>query len=224
MNLFHKNQKYAAKKNELWIPIVYAMFYFPVFTWLNNNMLPRYYIRCWVDDLIPFCEWFVIPYVVWFLLIPGMLLLMHSLDRHEYHELCFMLFVGMTICLTIYFVLPNGLTLRRPLLLDNWAARLVAFIRHADEPVNVCPSIHVASSMAVFDVSRNSMALRRTYPHLRVFMLILCPLICISTLFLKQHSAIDVACGMFLTAFLRWLIQCNQARHRHEVSRDRAEV
>ena len=202
----HKQQTNGIQgkpKSELWIPIAYAIFYFPTFEWLNAHNFPRYYIGCKLDDLIPFCEWFVIPYVAWFFIIPAMLLLMHSISRPEYRELCFMLFGGMTICLLIYFLLPNGLTLRRPVSLDNWAARLVVAIRHTDQPTNVCPSIHVASSMAIFDVAHSSRAMKQRFPKIRLLFLILCPMICVSTLFLKQHSVIDVCCGILLTAVLR---------------------
>lgn len=203
MHLQENEKKLKRPKSELWIPILYALFYFPAFEWLNANIRPRYYVGCWLDDLIPFCEWFVIPYVAWFLVVPAMLLILHGIDRHEYRELCFILFTGMTICLFIYYVLPNGLTLRRPILLDNWAAKLVALIRHTDQPTNVCPSIHVSSSMAIFDAARSSRAMKERYPKLRWLFLILCPLICISTLFLRQHSVIDVCCGALLTGALR---------------------
>ena len=36
-----------------------------------------------LDDLIPFCEWFVSPYVAWFFIIPAMLLLMHSIRQQK---------------------------------------------------------------------------------------------------------------------------------------------
>ncbi len=225
----HRNRGLQSRpKSELWIPIVYAAFYFPAFEWLNAHVRPRYYIGCKLDDLFPFCEWFVIPYVAWFFIIPAMLLIMHRIDRREYRELCFMLFAGMTICLFIYYTLPNGLTLRRPILLDNWAARLVAIIRHADEPTNVCPSIHVASSIAIFDTARSSRAMKQQCPRLRMLFLVLCPLICLSTLFLKQHSVIDVCCGALLTAALRWLIvyyrNHKNRRRTRNTAQDSAEV
>ena len=215
MHLRQNRGQQGRPKSELWIPVLYAMFYFPTFEWLNAHIRPRYYIGCELDNLIPFCEWFVLPYVAWFLLIPAMLLLLHSIDRREYRELCFMLFVGMTICLGIYFLLPNGLTLRRPIQLNNWAARLVAMIRHADEPTNVCPSIHVSTSLAIFDVARRSRAMKERCPKWRMLVLALCPIICLSTLFLKQHSVIDVCCGVLLTAFLRcWILHYTQMQRQ----------
>ena len=66
MNKQQTNGIQGKPKSELWIPIAYAIFYFPTFEWLNAHNFPRYYIGCRLDDLIPFCEWFVIPYVVFY--------------------------------------------------------------------------------------------------------------------------------------------------------------
>ena len=39
---------------------------------LTENLIPAekgYPVHCALDDVVPFCEWFVIPYVSWYLLI-----------------------------------------------------------------------------------------------------------------------------------------------------------
>ena len=42
---------------------------------LEHLRPPVYYhpMRCALDAMIPFCRWFVIPYVFWFLFVAGML-------------------------------------------------------------------------------------------------------------------------------------------------------
>ena len=43
-----------------------------VLYFLTENLIPSeqcYPVHCWLDDVVPFCEWFVIPYVSWYLLI-----------------------------------------------------------------------------------------------------------------------------------------------------------
>ena len=43
--------------------IGYFIMYF-----LTENLIPAescHVVHCWIDDLIPFCEWFLIPYVFW---------------------------------------------------------------------------------------------------------------------------------------------------------------
>ena len=55
----------------LFWPIYGIFFYF-----VEKLYMPaRYYpMHCALDDLIPFCELFLIPYLAWFLCIAGMLL------------------------------------------------------------------------------------------------------------------------------------------------------
>ena len=62
------------QKYPLMISIGYMCIYFPIFSLLEQFCEPRYVIHCALDDMIPFNEWFVIPYVLWFLFVPGMVL------------------------------------------------------------------------------------------------------------------------------------------------------
>ena len=44
---------------------------------LTENFIPYekcYPVHCWLDDAVPFCEYFVIPYEGWYLLIVGSLI------------------------------------------------------------------------------------------------------------------------------------------------------
>lgn len=162
---------------------------------------PVVYLRCWLDDQIPFCEWFVIPYFLWYAWVPVFLLYFMFHDREAYLKLCFILFAGATICLVIYAVVPNGLQLREEILSDNFCARIVKLIRQIDPPCNVCPSIHVSSTVAIHLVILGY----REFRHNRKIKLVswaVTVLICISTLFIKQHSVIDVVCGWGLSLAL----------------------
>ena len=50
-------------------PYSYALFYFIpyliIFELLETFVVPKYYIHCFIDDMIPFHESFVIPYFTW---------------------------------------------------------------------------------------------------------------------------------------------------------------
>ena len=48
------------------IALLYMAFYLKAFEWLEQNIVPRYIIHCKLDEMIPFCEAFIIPYVFWF--------------------------------------------------------------------------------------------------------------------------------------------------------------
>ena len=77
-------------------------------------------------------------------------------------------------------VLPNG---------KHW---------HVDTNTNVFPSVHVVGSagaaLAVWDSPR-----LRAQPLLRWGVVLLAALICVSTLFIKQHAILDVVSGLVLS-------------------------
>ena len=63
-----------------------------------------------------------------------------------------MMFSGMTFCLILYMVLPNGLDIRptaEAVGRDNIAMQIMQLLWKADASVNVCPSIHVFNSVTL---------------------------------------------------------------------------
>ena len=119
-------------------------------------------------------------------------------DTQSYDKLCLTMFSGMTFCLILYMLLPNGLKLR-PTAEDvgrsNIAMSILNLIWKADASVNVCPSIHCQSSACMALAFTNS-RLAKDRPALKVLAWVWAALICASTVFTKQHSIIDVVCGL----------------------------
>ncbi|MCD7917295.1 MAG: phosphatase PAP2 family protein [Clostridiales bacterium] len=173
-----------------------------MFFYLEHRTVTEYYvIHCGLDDVLPYCPAFVVPYVSWFLLIPGMLLYFLKREPERYYELCWLLFGGMTVSLLFYLAFPNCICLRQPISGDGLCNQLVQFIRMVDTPTNVCPSIHVASTVAVMVEVRRSERLRPRRP-VRYGLNLLGVSICLPTVLLDQHSAVDVVCGVALTMIL----------------------
>ena len=114
--------------------------------------------------------------------------------------------VGLTICLAIYAIFPNGQLLRRPIVDDDILSRLVILLRKADTPTNVCPSIHVFMTVSIALASARSRALSGQVRR-QAALMVLSVLICLSTVFLKQHSVVDVACGTGLSLALDTLLR-----------------
>ncbi len=162
---------------------------------------PRYVIHTVVDDWIPFNEWFVLPYFLWYLWVPGFLLYFTLRDKTAFLRLAFIMFVGMTICLFIYALWPNGLNLRREIEAENFCASIVRFLWSVDTPNNVCPSIHVSSTAAIHIVICRAESFREKR-WMRVLSGFVTVLICLSTMFIKQHSAVDVFWGCVLSGGL----------------------
>ena len=128
------------KNNPHCLAMLYFVFYLIAFFSLEQIHRPDLHIiHCALDDVIPFCEWFIIPYCLWFLVMPGSLIYFMFRDKKAFLDLSFLMFTGMTFCLLVYLVWPNGLDLRVEITQTNWAARLVAALQGFDPPTNVCP-------------------------------------------------------------------------------------
>ena len=90
-------------------------------------------IHCAVDDLIPFNEWFVLPYFLWYAWVPVFMIYFMIKDREAYLRLCFVMFAGATFCLFVYLLAPNGLNLRQEITSQNFCAQIVRFLRSVDD-------------------------------------------------------------------------------------------
>lgn len=189
-------------KPHLWYQ-AYWVVYLIWFFWLDLTITdPKYIIHSPVDDLIPFNEWFIFPYCSWFVLLAVVTALLWWFDTASYDRLCLMMFSGMTLCLIIYMVLPNGLDIRptaEAIGRENFAMTLMQFIWKADASVNVCPSIHCQST-ACMAIAFSGSTLTKQRPWLKAAAWVWAALICASTVFTKQHSIIDVVCGLALAA------------------------
>ena len=186
------------------IALTYFPFYLLGFVLVEQVVKPRYIIWCPLDDLIPFCEYFIVPYATWFVELAVIPLLLLQYDRKQYYYLCAVMFTGMTLCLGLYLIFPNGLDLRVEITRQNIFADLVRLIQAVDTPTNVCPSIHVASAMAMdLALCRSVLGQRRWVRMLANSVFVL---ICLSTVFLKQHSVIDIFWGVAVTAVLHLLL------------------
>lgn len=185
--------------------LLYFIFYLAGFFALERIVSePKYIIYCKLDDLIPFCEWFLIPYVSWFILLAGAPFYFLMKDKRDFLKLCGIMFNGMTICLLCYALFPNGLQLRPEVTGNNFLCTIAKLLYAVDTPTNVCPSIHVASTTAVLLVVCRA---KRFQGRLifKFMMFIWALLIILSTVFLKQHSVIDVLCGIVLSLVLYWI-------------------
>lgn len=185
----------------------YMGFYLAAFFLSERLLEPRYIISCPWDALIPFNEYFIIPYCMWFLLLPASWVFTMVTEKKDFQDLCMIMFGGMTLSILLYWIFPNGLELRPEEVHDNFCGLLVGALHQVDTPGNVCPSIHVSSSTAVAVVALRSDVLRKK-PLFKWGTCLVAAAICLSTMFLKQHSVVDVICGCLVTAILAVFTYC----------------
>ena len=173
------------------VPIVY------------KNLLGRELIYTAVesaqDAAIPFCEWFVIPYYFWFAFLVGMVIYSLLFDIRAFRHYMWFVILSYSVTAIIYIVWPNMQPLR-PMEFprDNWMVDIVKNLYDFDTDTNVCPSIHVLGSLAVCFAGLHSKTLRHW--GWKLFFVVSTVLISLSTVFLKQHSIIDVYAALAVGA------------------------
>lgn len=188
------------KYKHAWL-LSYAFIYIPWFMYLEKTVTRDYYvIHTSLDDLIPFNEYFILPYLLWFAYVAGTILYFLFTSKQDYYRLCTYLFTGMTISLILCTIFPNGTDLRGVIDPDrNLCTKLVYLLRAADTPTNIFPSIHAFNSIGVHIAIMRSESLRKL-PFVRTVSFVLMIAICIATVVLKQHSVVDVA-GALIMAY-----------------------
>ncbi|WP_312369251.1 phosphatase PAP2 family protein [Lachnoclostridium sp.] len=202
MNTFIKKYKHA------WV-LLYFFIYAPWFIYLEKTITVTYHsVHIKLDDYIPFNELFVIPYYMWFGFIALVVGYLFFVDKKEYYRSTAFLFIGMTVCLLIYTIWPNGQDLRPDLATigrDNILIDIVRNLYRTDTCTNVCPSIHAFNSIGVCIAVFHTDSLKDKR-YITIPTVILSILICMSTVFLKQHSVFDVISASLLSSVMYLLV------------------
>lgn len=120
--------------------IGYFIMYF-----LTENLIPEescHVVHCWIDDLIPFCEWFLIPYVFWYFLIVFTLLYLMLYHVEGFKRFQIFIIVTQVVAMAIYIIYPNRQDMRPEVFpRENFLTAIIGFIYKADTPTGVCPSL-----------------------------------------------------------------------------------
>lgn len=185
-------KNFLKKYGHIWI-LGYSFIYLPWFMYLEKTVTSHYHVmHSALDDLIPFNEYFVIPYFLWFAYVALTIAFFFFVNKEDYYRLCTFLFTGMTLSLLICTLFPNGTDFRPVLDPDkNLFTLMVSKLYQTDTCTNVFPSIHVYNSIGTHIAIMKSESLRR-HRWVRVSSFVLMVSICMATVFLKQHSIIDV--------------------------------
>ena len=143
---------------------IYFVVYLILFGYLEQRPVRAYHVVHTVfDDMIPFCEIFIIPYLLWFpyVILTVVYFLFRNKNKREYFQLIFNLMMGMTVFLVVSYIYPNIQHLRPAVFpRNNIFTQLIAEIYRTDTPTNILPSIHVFSSLAVYFAIHHCQALK----------------------------------------------------------------
>ena len=143
--------------------LLFGIFYLVTFFLIESRDVPIHIIHTKFDDYIPFCEYFIIPYVLWYLYVAGTVLYLGLTDKSgkEYHRFIINMILGMVIFVIVSFLYPNGQDLR-PVFASN---NIFKWMSH-----------------------------------------VLTIIIILSTVFLKQHSIVDIITALILNLVFYLLV------------------
>lgn len=178
--------------------LVYWVVYSLLFLFIERGLKLDYnIIECSLDRKIPFCEFLVIPYYLWFAFLVFIHLYTLLFDIPAFKKLMYFIIIANTATVIFYIIYPNMQVLRpTEFARDNIFVDIVKNLYVIDTNTNVCPSLHVIDSFAVLFAGWRAKGLNK--PLWRIIFLILTVLISISTVFLKQHSVIDIIFALAL--------------------------
>ena len=188
------------KKNKYWLYLLYVPVYLVAF-FVTEHFIDGS-VNYWVsyvpfDDVIPFVDWFVIFYVLWYPLLIGVGLLLLIKDKRAYERYALMIIVGFTASLFTFWIFPNGQDLRPTQFdNDNIFTQMISALYASDTNTNVLPSMHVYGSLCAMIAVIDSDRVENVW--LIIIISVLSLLISASTCFIKQHSILDAVAAVVM--------------------------
>ena len=189
------------------------LIYFALYL-LTENLIPEencYSVHCFIDDIVPFNEVFILAYVFWYVLIVISLVYFALYNVDSFRKLSKYIFITQIVAMTIYIILPTRQDLRPEIFpRDNFLTDIVELIYTADTNTGVCPSLHVAYSIGIASVWLREKGVSVIW---KGFVLVSVVLICLSVMFVKQHSALDLFAAIPVCLLAELLVYGKQYYH-----------
>ena len=193
------NHKNLAKRSSFMFIIIAISFIYDALNKITGNETEMITV---VDKYIPFCKYFIVPYVLWYPYIGVFLILLCFLDKENYYKALIALITGMLISYFIFYIFPTAVV-RPNITGSDVFTNLVLFVYNNDNPCNCFPSVHVLNSTLMLLYINKSSSFNRIT---KLISSIIAILIILSTVFVKQHVILDVAGGISLALLLYFLL------------------
>ena len=173
----------------LFWPIYYLRYF--IVEALNPAGSACHVMYCALDDVIPLCEYFLIPYGLWMVFMLAMTFFTMLYDVDTFRRYMKFLTLSILVSTTVFIVYPTCQNLRPETFeRSNLFTWILSMVYKADTSTNVCPSEHVIGSMAILAAAANCRYLKK--PGRLTLIAAAAVIISLSTVFLKQHSLLDV--------------------------------
>ena len=179
---------------------------------LTERLIPPqrcHLIHCTLDDRIPFCEWFAVFYVLWYVLIVFSLAYFLLYHVKYFRQLQTYIMILQLLATVVFVLYPSRQELRPETFpRQNLLTAVMGLIYRLDTPTGVFPSLHAAISIGIASVW-----LRQKSEPLwaRVGVAWFCAMVCLSVCFVKQHSVLDVLAAIPVCLAAEWVVYCRKA-------------
>lgn len=181
-------------------------------------------IYCPLDEEIVFNELFVIPYYFWFAYIVLMLIYLFFFEIPVFRKYMWFFIFTYGASGLIYFLFPNMQNFRplSPEMIgrDNILIDIAFLLYSYDTNTNVFPSMHVIGSFAVCFAAWHSKLFGK-WPW-RIAFFVVSAIISVSTVYLRQHSVLDILGGLAISAIAYPFIFLRKPKKR--ICRKRSEI
>ena len=181
-------------------PIYFALYF------ITEQLIPLercYPIHCFLDDIVPFCEYFVIAYAGWYFLIVGSLIYLALYNPDNFKGMMKFIITTQVVAMIIYIIFPNRQDLRpTEFLNENIFTLIMSLIYKFDTSTNVCPSLHVAYSIGIASTFLKEKSVSKLS---KTLITVFCFMICISVAFVKQHSVVDIFAAIPVCIIAEWI-------------------
>ena len=181
-------------------PIYFSLYF------ITEQLIPLercYPIHCFLDDIVPFCEYFVIAYAGWYFLIVGSLIYLALYNPDNFKGMMKFIITTQVVAMIIYIIFPNRQDLRpTEFLNENIFTFIMGLIYKFDTSTNVCPSLHVAYSIGIASTFLKEKSVSKLS---KTLITVFCFMICISVAFVKQHSVVDIFAAIPVCIIAEWI-------------------
>ena len=181
-------------------PIYFSLYF------ITEQLIPLercYPIHCFLDDIVPFCEYFVIAYAGWYFLIVGSLIYLALYNPDNFKGMMKFIITTQVVAMIIYIIFPNRQDLRpTEFVNENLFTFIMGLIYKFDTSTNVCPSLHVAYSIGIASTFLKEKSVSKLS---KTLITVFCFMICISVAFVKQHSVVDIFAAIPVCIIAEWI-------------------
>ncbi len=188
-----------ARRAAAWLAFLAVFFYatYGASNWYASTRPDVGSVVTFVDRLVPFLPWTIVPY--WSINLFYALSLFVCVDRPEMDRLAGRLLTAQVVAVACFVLFPLEMSYVRPET-NGLPGFLFEVLGGFDRPYNQAPSLHIALLVILWDHFRGKLGgMARAAWHGW------CVLIAISVLTTWQHHFVDVPTGALLGLFALWL-------------------